>query len=172
MAVLRYHAARKRRQSHVWRQYQPDNPTNGNYNFSSLSAPDDSGGNGAGITCPQSAAIIPGSNTGANPDGIPINNQSILGTNGATVEPACDLQSRIGLGAHQYVNGELLRCANSRLARTARRCCPSPTDRRSSIRTWRCSRTFTITEPKKLQFRVQAYNFLNHPLYSFPTAAT
>ena len=35
----------------------------------------------AGITCPQSAAIIPGSISAANPTGIPINNQSILGTN-------------------------------------------------------------------------------------------
>jgi hypothetical protein len=32
-------------------------------------------------------------------------------------------------------------------------------------------KNFTITESKRVQFRVQAYNFLNHPLWSFPTGS-
>jgi hypothetical protein len=32
-------------------------------------------------------------------------------------------------------------------------------------------KNFTITEKRKLQFRVQGYNFLNHQLYSFPTGS-
>ncbi len=28
-------------------------------------------------------------------------------------------------------------------------------------------KNFQITESKRLQFRIQAYNFLNHPLWSF-----
>ena len=32
-------------------------------------------------------------------------------------------------------------------------------------------KNFTMSESKKLQFRMQAYNFLNHPLYSFPSGS-
>jgi hypothetical protein len=31
-------------------------------------------------------------------------------------------------------------------------------------------KNFNVTESKTLQFRVQAYNFLNHALWSFPDA--
>src|ERR1019366_5997669 len=32
-------------------------------------------------------------------------------------------------------------------------------------------KNFDISEGRKLQFRAQAYNFLNHPLYSFPSGS-
>jgi hypothetical protein len=32
-------------------------------------------------------------------------------------------------------------------------------------------KNFAITERMKLQLRAQAYNFLNHPLYSFPSGS-
>jgi hypothetical protein len=32
-------------------------------------------------------------------------------------------------------------------------------------------KNFGISEHKKLQLRMQAYNFLNHPLYSFPSGS-
>jgi len=32
-------------------------------------------------------------------------------------------------------------------------------------------KNFKITESKNLQFRIQAYNWLNHPLYSFPSGS-
>ncbi len=33
-------------------------------------------------------------------------------------------------------------------------------------------KNFTIREGMKLQLRAQAYNFLNHPLYSFPSGTS
>jgi hypothetical protein len=33
-------------------------------------------------------------------------------------------------------------------------------------------KNFTIREGMKLQLRAQAYNFLNHPLYSFPSGGS
>jgi hypothetical protein len=32
-------------------------------------------------------------------------------------------------------------------------------------------KNFEMKETRSLQFRVQAYNFLNHPLYSFPSGS-
>jgi hypothetical protein len=32
-------------------------------------------------------------------------------------------------------------------------------------------KNFAMAESRRLQFRVQAYNFLNHPLYSFPNSS-
>ena len=66
--------------------YDPNNPANTNYNMA-LSCVPTAQETAMGITCPQSAAIIPGSISTANPTGIPINNQSILGTNGQQLNP-------------------------------------------------------------------------------------
>ena len=48
--------------------------------------------------------IIPGSISAANPAGIPINNQSILGTNAIQLNPIVTCNPMANLAAHQYVN--------------------------------------------------------------------
>ena len=62
----------------------------------------------AGVSCPQSAAIIPGSISLANPHGIAINNQSILGTSSQALNPmvTCDIRGHVL--PHQFVNGNCL----------------------------------------------------------------
>jgi hypothetical protein len=79
MAALRHYAVGERRQPHLRRQISNQTP-NLNYNFLYLRGERRLRKQAAGISCPQSAAIIPGSISTANPKGIAINNQSILGT--------------------------------------------------------------------------------------------
>src|SRR6185312_2643407 len=51
------------------------------------------------------AAIIPGSISAANLTGIPIGNQSILGTNAIQINPLVTCDPTANLGPHQYING-------------------------------------------------------------------
>ena len=112
-------------------------------------------------------AIIPGSKSVANPDGIAINNQSILGTNAVQLNPlvTCDPSSR--LGAHQYINGNCFTIPTvvGQNGPTLLPVVYGPGYFNSDLSVFK---NFNITESKKLQFRIQAYNFLNHPLWSFP----
>jgi Carboxypeptidase regulatory-like domain len=124
----------------------------------------------AGISCPQSAAIIPGSISSANPTGIPINNQSILGTNGAQLNPLVTCDPSSSKGSHQYVNTNCF-AAPTQVGQNGPTNLPvsyGPGFFDSDLAVFK---NFSMSESRKLQFRVQAYNFLNHPLYSFPTGS-
>ena len=125
----------------------------------------------AGITCPQSAAIIPGSISTANPQGIAINNQSILGTNAQDLNPivTCDLRGH--LLPHQFVNGNCLQ-PNTTPGVNGPTLMPvayGPAFLDSDLAIFK---NFQIKESMKLQIRAQAYNFLNHPLYSFTSSGS
>ena len=117
--------------------------------------------------CPQSGAIIPGSNTVLNPTGIAINNQSILGTNAVQLNPLVTCNPNSGLGSHQFVNGNCF-AAPTVVGQNG----PTllPVSYGPAYFDWDMAifKNFRITESKSLQFRIQAYNFLNHALYSFP----
>jgi len=112
-------------------------------------------------------AILPGSVSMANPDGIKINNQSILGTNAVQLNPLVTCNPRSGLSAHQYINGNCF-AAPTAIGQNGPTLLPvvyGPGYFNSDLALFK---NFSITESKKLQIRAQAYNFLNHPLYSFP----
>jgi hypothetical protein len=125
----------------------------------------------AGIKCPQSGAIIPGSVSTTNPTGIAINNQSILGTSDQTLNPLYTCGANAAkLGPRQYVNPNCFAAptvpgqGGPALLPVAYG--PAFFDSDLSI-----FKNFAIKESMKLQIRAQAYNFLNHPLWSFPSGS-
>ena len=126
----------------------------------------------AGISCPQSAAIIPGSISTANPTGIAISNQSIYGSNLASNAqgpiPIVTCDPRGHVGAHSFVNGNCL-APPTAVVQGQPKLLPAvygPAFFDSDLAVFK---NFQIKEGMKLQLRAQAYNFLNHPLYSFPS---
>jgi Carboxypeptidase regulatory-like domain len=111
-------------------------------------------------------AIIPGSISTANPAGIPINNQSILGTNAVQLNPIVTCNPLSGLGPHQYINGNCF-AAPTTVGKNGPTLLPVAYGPKYFDSDLAVFKNFSVTESRKLQFRIQAYNFLNHPLYSF-----
>ncbi len=145
---------------------------NGNYNMS-LSCVATAAETAAEITCPnglpQGPAVLPGSDTGHGGTvvgGIPINNQSILGTNAVTLNPLVTCNPNSGLASHQFINGS---CFSAPTVVNQNGPTLLPVSYGPAFFNWDMGlfKNFAITESKKLQFRVDMYNWLNHPLYSF-----
>jgi hypothetical protein len=117
-------------------------------------------------------AILPGTenivNPGGGTNGIPINNQSILGTNGIQLNPILTCNPTANLKPHQFINGACF-AAPTQVGVNGPSIIPAiygPAFFNSDLGIFK---NFQIKESMKLQFRIQAYNFLNHPLWSFPT---
>jgi hypothetical protein len=139
-----------------------------NYNMS-LTCVASAAEKAAGISCPQSAAIIPGSISAANPKGVAINNQSILGTPDEVLTPLYTCSSKAGQpGPQVYVNSNCFAAptvpgqGGPNMLPVAYG--PAFFDADLSV-----FKNFAIRESMKLQIRAQAYNFVNHPLWSFPS---
>jgi hypothetical protein len=149
---------------------------NYNMSFSCVATQDETDN---GISCLTGAAIIPGSGSneaingkpipGTTP-GNPINNQSILGTNAQTLNPLVTCNPNNHSGSHQYVNGS---CFAPPTIPGQNGPNLVPVSDGPGYWNWDMSvfKNFKMTESRNLQFRVQAYNFLNHPLYSFPSGS-
>jgi hypothetical protein len=116
-------------------------------------------------------AILPGTQGISNPDGshgIAIGNQSILGTNAIQLNPILTCNPTANLKPHQYINGNCFAVPTA-VGQNGPALLPAvygPAFFNSDLGLFK---NFQIKESMKLQFRVQAYNFLNHPLWSFPT---
>lgn len=112
-------------------------------------------------------AIIPGSVSAANPDGIQISNQSILGTNAIQLNPIVTCDPTKNLGPHQYINPNCF-AAPTQVGVNGPTLLPVVYGPAFFDADLGIFKNFPIKESMKLQFRIQAYNFLNHPLWSFP----
>jgi hypothetical protein len=106
-------------------------------------------------------AIIPGSISAANPTGIPIGNQSILGTNAIQLNPILTCDPTKNLGPNQFINGSCFTVPT-----TVGQNGPTllPPIYGPAFFNW------DLGLFKNFQIRIQAYNFLNHSLWSFPNA--
>ncbi|HEY3937304.1 MAG TPA: carboxypeptidase-like regulatory domain-containing protein [Bryobacteraceae bacterium] len=138
---------------------------------------------GSGVPCPTAAlpagvaypvvcgsgAVIPGSVNATNLGGIAIGNQSLLGTNAIQINPQITCNPTANLAAHQYINGSCF-SVPTQVGQNGPTLMPAfygPAFFNSDLGLFK---NFQIKESMKLQFRIQAYNFLNHPLWSFPNS--
>ena len=130
----------------------------------------------SGITQIKSGANLPansGENFGFNLNSykIPgtqfnVSNVSILGTNDIALHPILTCNPTSNLGTNQYINPNCFAIPTTPGANgpTIFPAIYGPAFFNSDLALFK---NFKITEAKKLQFRFDGYNFLNHPLWSF-----
>ena len=121
----------------------------------------------SGVSGPSgSSAIIPGSISVQNPNGIAISNVSLLGTPNIQLSPILTCDPRKGLGSHQYINPSCF-SAPTQVGQNGPTVLPALYG--PAYFNWDMGlfKSFKITENKSVQFRVNGYNWLNHPLWSF-----
>ena len=111
-------------------------------------------------------AIIPGSISAQNPNGIAISNASLLGTPNIQLNPVLTCNPTSGLKAHQYINGSCF-AAPTQVGQNGPTILPAIYG--PAYFNWDMGlfKNFRVTESKSVQFRVSGYNWLNHPLWSF-----
>ncbi len=129
----------------------------------------------SGITQIESGANLTGNsgqNFGINANGFldtagyAVSNVSILGTPDIQLSPLITCNPASGLGPHQYINPNCfaLPTVPGKNGPTMLPAIYGPWYFNSDLALFK---SFNIKESKKLQFRMDGYNFLNHPLWSF-----
>jgi hypothetical protein len=118
-------------------------------------------------------SAISGENFGMNLNGatVPgtsfiVSNASLLGTPDIQLNPILTCNPASGLAAHQYINPKCFSFPTA-IGQNGPSVMPAiygPAFFNSDLGMFK---NFNIKESKKLQFRFNAYNFLNHPLWSF-----
>jgi hypothetical protein len=112
-------------------------------------------------------AGIPGTTGGTGLNGeVEISNAALLGTTDIQLNPIITCNPSSGLKAHQFINPNCYSfpTAVGQNGPTIGPAVYGPAFFNSDLGMFK---NFNITESKKLQFRFNAYNFLNHPLWSF-----
>ena len=104
-----------------------------------------------------------GNVTGTN---YSISNTSVLGTPNLQLTPIVTCNPTANLGPHQFINGSCF-AEPMNIGQNGGNVLPAvygPWFFNSDLGLFK---NFQISESKKLQFRIDGYNFLNHPLWSF-----
>jgi hypothetical protein len=124
------------------------------------------GNSGQNFSMALNKLIVPGSISAINPTGYIISNVALLGTSDIQLNPILTCNPASGLGPHQYINPKCF-SAPTQIGQNGPSVLPpiyGPAFFNSDLGMFK---NFNISESKKLQFRFNAYNFLNHPLWSF-----
>jgi hypothetical protein len=111
-------------------------------------------------------AKIPGSISDQNPTGINISSASLLGTNNIQLSPVLTCNPASGLGHNQFINAGCFSFPTA-IGQNGPSVLPAiygPAFFNSDLGLFK---NFQFKEARKLQLRFNAYNFLNHPLWSF-----
>jgi Carboxypeptidase regulatory-like domain len=111
-------------------------------------------------------AIIPGSISTQNPNGIQISNVSLLGTPDIQLNPILTCNPSANLAPHQYINPSCF-ALPTHVGQNGGSVLPAiygPAFFNADLGLFK---NFQIKESMKIQIRFNAYNFLNHPLWSF-----
>jgi hypothetical protein len=95
-----------------------------------------------------------------------ISNASLLGTSDIALNPVLTCNPAAGLSAHQYINAN---CFAAPTAIGENGGTVIPPIYGPAYFNWDLGlfKNFQMGEQRKLQFRIDGYNFLNHPLWSF-----
>jgi hypothetical protein len=104
----------------------------------------------------------------AEPSGnLSVNSQVILGTPDVSLQPVLKCNPSVGLASHQYINGACFGLPD--IGTNGALIFPyaqAPVFFNTDVT---AARSFSLGGERNLQFRVAAFNFLNHPLNSFGT---
>lgn len=123
------------------------------------SGPNLTGFSGQNFGMNLNGATVPGTN-------YIISNISLLGTSDIQLNPILTCNPASGLGPHQFINPNCFSFPKN-IGQNGPSVLPAiygPAFFNSDLGMFK---NFDIKESKKLQFRFNAYNFLNHPLWSF-----
>jgi len=102
-------------------------------------------------------------------DNVGISNASILGTTDMQLNPVVTCDPKSGLGSHSFINGSCYQMPGMVRGLNGPTVGPTlygPAFVNADLGLFK---NFQMGESRKLQLRFNAYNFLNHPLWSFPT---
>jgi hypothetical protein len=109
---------------------------------------------------------VNGATIGGNPNAPLISNVSLLGTPDIQLNPILTCNPASGLGPNQYINPKCFSMP-TQIGQNGPSVLPpiyGPAFFNADLGMFK---NFVIKESMKLQFRFNAYNFLNHPLWSF-----